>query len=140
MACWCRGRRARRSSQGASRRAWRNRAAAMIATSAASSGQRVSRMSSLWMFWTVLKPISGRKRQKAIKPASAVSRSARTMSTREADADASTVISHLLHVRPAENALRQEDHGDGQDREGGDVLVVGREISRPHGLDEADQQ
>src|ERR1700681_1809105 len=112
----------------------------MIATSPASSGQRVSRMSSLWMFWTVLKPISGRNRPKEIRPASAASRSARTMSTRAAGGDASTVISHLLHVRPAENALRQEDHGDRQNREGGDVLVVGGKIRRPHGLDEADQQ
>src|SRR5882757_7506049 len=109
----------------------------MIATSAASNGQRVSRTSSLRMFWTVLKPIRGRNRPKAIRPANAASRSARTMSTRAADGDASSVISDLLHVRPAENALRQEDHGDRQNRECGDVLVVGGEIRRPHGLDQS---
>ena len=54
-----RGRSARRASQGAIRIAYRKRPPAMIATSAASNGQRVSSTSSLRMFWTVLKPISG---------------------------------------------------------------------------------
>src|SRR5262245_65808412 len=112
----------------------------MIATSAASNGQRVSRMSWLWMFWTVLKPISGRNRPNAMRPVIVACRSARTTSTREASCDASCAISHLLHVRPAEDALRQEDHGDGEDGEGGHILVVGGERSRPHGLDETDQQ
>ena len=34
----------------------------------------------------------------------------------------------------------QEDQHDGQDREGGDILVVDREIGRPQRLDQADQQ
>src|SRR5215510_12012085 len=139
-ACSRRGRRARRASQGAIRSAWRKRPPAMIATIAASNGQRVSRMSSLRMFWTVLKPISGSNRPNAMRPVIVAWRSARTTSTREANGDASCAISHLLHVRPAEDALRQEDHGDGEDGEGGDILVVGREIRRPHGLDETDQQ
>src|SRR5262245_57059144 len=113
---------------------------AMTATSAASSGQRVSRTSSLWMFWTVLKPISGRNSPNAISAVTAVSRSARTMSTRATGADASGAISHLLHVGPAEDALRQEDHGDGENGEGGDVLVVDGEVRRPQGLDETDEQ
>ena len=41
----------------------------MIATKIASNGQRVSRMSSLRMFRTVLKPINGRNRPKPIRPA-----------------------------------------------------------------------
>src|SRR5438067_7451269 len=104
-----------------------SRPAATIPTNVANSGQRVSNTSSLRMFCTVLKPISGRNRPKAISPASAASRSARMISTRDAGGDASTVISHFLHVRPAENALRQEDHGDREDRERRDVLVVGGE-------------
>src|SRR5258705_2936617 len=112
----------------------------MIATIAVSSGQRVSSTSSLWMFWTVLNPISGRNRPKAMRPASAPSRSARMTSTRVAGEGASAAISDFLHVRPAEDALRQEDHGDGEDGEGGDVLVVRGDVGRPHGLDQADQQ
>src|SRR5262245_62011198 len=112
----------------------------MIATMAASNGQRVSSTSSLWMFWTVLKPISGRKRPKAMRPASAPSRSARATSIRVADEGASAAISDLLHVRAAEDALRQENHRDGKDGEGGDVLVVGGDIGRPHGLDRSEER
>src|SRR5262249_39734417 len=103
----------------------------MMATSAASSGHRVSRTSSLWMFWTVLKPISGRNRPNAIRPVIALSRSARAKSMRAADGASGVAISDLLHIRAAEDALRQKDHGDGEDRERGHVLVVGREIRRP---------
>src|SRR5262249_3033918 len=113
---------------------------ATTATSVASSGQRVSRTSSLWMFWTVLKPISGRNRPNAISAVIAVSRRMRTMSTCAAGNDACGAISHLLHVGPAEDALRQEDHGDGENGEGGDVLVVDREVRRPQRLDETDEQ
>src|SRR5262249_16260720 len=112
----------------------------MIATIAASKGQRVSRMSSLRIFWTVLNPISGSNRPNAMRPVIAAWRSARTTSTREADCVASCPISHLLHVRSAGDALRQEDHGDGKDGEGRDILVVAGEISRPHGLDQTDEQ
>src|SRR5258707_12846303 len=68
----------------------------------------------------------------------AVWRSARARSTREAGGDAS--ISHLLHVRSPEDALRQEDHGYGENGEGSDVLVVDREIRRPHRLHQPDQK
>src|SRR5262249_8082561 len=129
-----------RASQGAIRSAWRKRPPAMIATSAASNGQRVSRTSSLRMFWTVLKPISGSSRPNAMRPVIAAWRSARATATREADGGSSGAISHLVHVRSAEDALRQEDHGDGEDGEGGDILIVGGEIGRPHGLDQTDQQ
>src|SRR5262249_2438746 len=112
----------------------------MIATIAASKGQRVARMSSLRIVWTVLDPLSGSNRPNAKRPVLAAWRSARTTSTREADCVASCDISHLLHVRSAEDALRQEDHGDGKDGEGRDILVVAGEISRPHGLDQTDEQ
>src|SRR5947207_9076523 len=112
----------------------------MIATSAASNGQRVSSTISLRMFWTVLKPIRGSNSPNVIRAVMAAWRSAPIMSTREAGADASSAISHLLHIRSPEDALRQEDHGDGENGEGGNVLVVDREVGRPEGLDQADQQ
>src|SRR3977135_4195638 len=112
----------------------------MIATKVSSSGRRVSSSSSLRMFCTVLKPISGRNSAKVMSAVSAASLSARPTSTRGAvDADAGAAISDFLHFRPAEQALRQEDQRDREDREGRDVLVVDREIGRPHGLDQADQ-
>src|SRR5215475_9182794 len=117
-----------------------SRIAATIATIVPSSGQRVSSTSSLWMFWTVLNPISGSSRTKAMSAVQAVRRSARAISTGAAAGCASSTILDFLHVRAAENALGQEDHGDGEDGEGGDVLVVGGEIGRPHGLDQADQE
>src|SRR5262245_65512394 len=109
----------------------------MIATSAASNGQRVSRTSSLRMFWTVLKPISGSSRPNAMRPVIAAWRSAPT--TREVSPDALGAMSHLFHVRSAEDALRQEDHGDSEDGEGGDIIIVGGAIRRPHGLDHTTQ-
>ena len=48
--------------------------------------------------------------------------------------------SDLFDFWPAEDAGRQEDQNDGQDRKGGDILVVDREIGRPHAFDEADEQ
>src|SRR5229473_2382925 len=95
---------------------------AMIATRIASSGQRVSRMSSLWIFWTVLKPMSGRNRPKAMRAATAASRHARIKSRRS---DASSAISHFLHVWSAQQTLRQEDHGNRENGKGGDILIVG---------------
>src|SRR5260370_17885153 len=90
------------------------------------------------MLWTVLKPISGSSSPKAMSAVIAVWRSARARSTREAGGDAS--ISHLLHIRSPEDPLRQEDHGYGENGEGSDVLVVDREIRRPHRLDQPDQK
>src|SRR3954462_3406979 len=48
--------------------------------------------------------------------------------------------SNLLDLGSAEDAGRHEDEDDGENREGGDVLVLDREIGRPEGLDEADDQ
>src|SRR2546430_16112736 len=94
--------------------ACRKRPAAMIATSAASNGQRVSSTISLRMFWTVLKPISGSNSPNVIRPVMAAWRSAPIISTREAGADAPSAISDLLPIPAPEEALREEDHGDGE--------------------------
>src|SRR6516162_10465294 len=99
---------------------------AMIAMKAANRGQRVSRMSSLWMFRTVLKPISGRNSPQEMRAAMVASRHARARSRR----DASGVISHFLDVGSAQQTLRQKDHGDRKNGKGGDILIVGREIGR----------
>src|ERR1700730_1550879 len=96
---------------------------AMIAIRIANSGQRVSRMSSLWIFWTVLNPLSGTNRPPAMRAAFAASRHARMKSRRS---DASGAISHLLHVGSAQQTLRQEDHGNSENGEGGDIFIVGR--------------
>ena len=64
----------------------------MTATSAISNGQRVSSTSSLRMFWTVLNPINGSSRPKAMRPAQAASRNARTTSICDADPCASSAI------------------------------------------------
>src|SRR5205085_11471937 len=118
------GLRARWSSHGAITSEWASFAATMIATNVSSSGRRVSSSSSLRMFCTVLKPISGRNSAKAMRAVSKASFSARPTSRRPAvDADAGSAISDLLHFRTAEQALRQEDERDREDREGGDVLV-----------------
>src|SRR5712671_3121079 len=106
-----------------------------MATKANSICQRVSRTISLRMFWTVRKPISGSSRKKAstaVSPASMIA-------ARRAARAAGAAMSDFLDIRPAEQALRQEDERDGEDREGGDVLVVDRKIGRPHGLDQPDQ-
>src|SRR6185503_861140 len=87
-----------------------NRPTKAMATNDANSGQRVSRMSSLRMSWTALNAISGRNKPAAISAVKAAARKARARSGREAGA--SSAISHLLHFRPAEQALRQEDHHD----------------------------
>src|SRR3954447_18475007 len=43
---------------------------------------------------------------------------------------------NLFDFGPAEDARRHEDQHDGEDREGGHVLVFDREIGRPQRLDE----
>src|SRR6185369_13402753 len=96
----------------------------------ASSVQRVVRTSSLRKSTMVWKPISGRNSPKASSPDTPASRRARRKSTRRIPA----AISHLLDVGAAEQALREEDERDGQHREGGDILVIDGEVSRPHGL------
>src|SRR6516165_9575111 len=50
----------------------------------------------------------------------------------------SPFLLHLLDFRPAENPGRQEDEYDDEDGESRDVLVLDREIGRPHGFDQAD--
>src|ERR1043165_4651542 len=111
-----------------------------MATKVRSSGQRVCSATSLWMFWNVLKPISGSSRKKhrtAVMPASFA---AATTSMRASEAPVCACMSDFLDVRATEQPLRQEDERDREHREGGDILVVDREISRPHGLDQPDQQ
>src|ERR1700751_3040970 len=110
-----------------------------MATNANSSGQRVSSATSLWMFWKVLKPISGSSRKKQRRAVTPASFAAAAMSMRVARASVSAPMSDFLDVRPAEQALRQEDQRDREHREGGDVLVVDREVGGPHGLDQPDQ-
>src|ERR1700755_2389548 len=88
--------------------------------------------------WTVGKPISGRNRPKAITAVSPASRSARATSTLRLCGP--VAMSDLLDVRPAEQALRQEDQGDGKHRKRRDVLVVDREIGGPERLDQPDEQ
>src|SRR5674536_261436 len=75
-----------------------------------------------------------KRQSREVKPAS---RSARAISTRWFGAP--SPISHLLDIRPAEQALRQEDQCDGEHGKGGDVLVVDGKIGRPHGLYQANQ-
>src|SRR5258705_13975021 len=107
-----------------------------MATKANSICQRVSRTISLRMFWTVRNPISGSSRKKAstaVSPASMIA-------ARRAARAAGAAMSDFLDIRPAEQALGQEDERDGEDRKSRDVLVVGREIGRPQRLDQADQE
>src|SRR5690349_4596561 len=110
-----------------------------MATKPSSSGQRVSSAISLCMFWIVLKPISGSSRKKQRRAVTPASFAAAARSMRAAPAAPFGCMSDFLDVRPAEQALRQEDERDGEHREGRDVLVVDREIGRPHGFDQPDQ-
>src|SRR5580700_3923115 len=110
----------------------------MTATIANNSGQRVVRTSLLLPSTPVKNPISGKSAPNAIKPVKPASRNAPVISTRPLCAPLG--ISDLLDIRPAEQALRQEDQGDGEHGEGGDVFVVDGEVSRPEGLDQADQK
>src|SRR5471030_758928 len=106
-------------------------------TMAKNSGQRVVRINSLRMSCSVLNAISGRNSPKARSAVTPASVNALLSLPRSLEACA--LISHLLDVRPAEQALRQENQCDGEHGEGGDILVVDGEICRPHGLDQADQ-
>src|ERR1700730_5193347 len=128
---------ARRSRHGSTTSEPNNLAAVMIATNASSSGKRVSSSSSLRIFCTVLNPISGRNSAKVISAVRPASFSALPTSMRGAVA---TLMSYLLDFGPSQQTLRQEDQRDREDREGRDVLVIDREVGRPHGLDQADQQ
>src|SRR3984893_3691373 len=115
----------------------------MMATMANSSGQRVVRTSRLLPSTPVKNPISGNSTPNAIKPVKPASRNAPVISTRPLCAPAclkAACISDLLDIRAAEQALRQEDQGDGQHGERGDVLVVDGKVGRPEGLDQADQE
>src|SRR6195256_7061026 len=98
-----------------------------MATKPNSICQRVSRTISLRMFWTVRNPISGSSRKKvstAVSPASMIA-------ARKAARAAGAAMSDFLDIRPSEQALRQEDEGEGKDRESRDVLGLCREICRP---------
>src|SRR6202030_2872841 len=115
----------------------------MMATMANNSGQRVVRTSWLLPSTPVKNPISGNSTPNAIKPVKPASRKAPVISTRPLCAPAcltAACISDLLDIRPAEQALRQEDQGDGQHGEGGDVLVVDGKRGRQKGFDQADQE
>src|SRR5579885_930540 len=107
-----------------------------MATRANRNVPRHVTMISLRIFEIAWKPISGRNSAKAI---SAVSPASRNAAATGFGAFVTSAMSDLLDVRTAEQALRQEDQRNRQHREGRDVLVVEREIGRPHGLDQADQ-
>src|SRR5882724_6475269 len=47
---------------------------------------------------------------------------------------------HFFHFRPAEQAGRKENQDHDQDRERRDVLVLDREVGRPHRLDQPDRE
>src|SRR5690606_31164893 len=102
--------------------------ATMQATITASSIGRGWRTSSLRILTVAWSPIRGSRTPKATRPAMTASRIARGRSTRACTGSA---MSDLFDLWPAEQALRQEDQDDREDREGGDVLVVDREIGRP---------
>src|SRR5712672_99226 len=103
----------------------------MIATSVSRNDQRVSSTNSLRMLVAVSKPIRGRNNPKARRAVTPVWRNACCMAGRLVDGGAALGISHLLDVGAAEDALRQEDHHDGEDREGGNVLVGAGDVLRP---------
>src|ERR1700694_2061135 len=110
---------------------------AATATNANNSGQRVVRISWLLPSTPVRKPISGSNAPSAMRPVKPASRNAPIVSTRSLCTP--LAISDLLDVRPAEQALRQEDQSDGQHGEGGDVLVVEGKVGRPERVDQGDQ-
>src|SRR5580692_7519585 len=115
----------------------------MTATMANRSGQRVVRTSLLLPSTPVKNPISGNSTPKAIKPVKPASRNAPVISTRPLCAPAcltAACISDLLDIRPAEQALRQEDQSDRKHREGGDVFIVDGKVGRPEGLDQTNQE
>src|ERR1700738_5120997 len=89
------------------------------------------------MFWTWLKPMSGSNSPNARRAEVAASRNAWATPKR---LDASEGISHFLHVRPTQKTLRQKDHCNGEDGEGGDVFVVRGKVGRPQGFNQADEE
>src|SRR4051794_34358358 len=113
---------------------------ATIATMIKNRPQWVSSWSVLRMLGSEEKAMSGRKTAAARSPVTTASFRARVTAAWVAPTGASATISHLLDVRPAEEALRQEDQGDGKDGEDRDVLVVDGEIGRPHGFDHANYE
>src|SRR6185437_13963169 len=132
------GRRTRRASQGSITSEYARRAMNTTMTTARSNSPRVFRTRLLRKSVTVWKPISGRKRPKASSAVTAASRSARIMSTRPECA--ALGMSDLFDIRPPKQPLRQEDQCNCQYRKGGNVLVVDREIGRPHGFDQPNEQ
>src|SRR6185436_16672841 len=115
----------------------RKRIPATNATRAKSSGQRVSSTSSLRMFWTVSKPMSGSSNPKVSSAVTAVWRKA---PARSVAASGFEGISHLLDVGAPEDALRHENHHNGEDRKSGDVLVGAGNIFGPERFDQPDQK
>src|ERR1700724_3195238 len=115
----------------------------MMGTPANNSGHRGGKTSWVLPSAPVKKPNTRSNTPKAIRPVDPASRNAPVISTRPLCAPAcltAACISDLLDIRPAEQALRQEDQGDGQHREGGDVLVVDGKMGRPEGLKQTQQQ
>src|SRR6185437_1148709 len=100
-----------------------------IATNVTKSGQRVFKMRLLRMSVRVWKPISGSKSPKASRAVTPASRRACEIATRPSCAP--SAMSNLFDIRPAEQALRQEDQRDRQNRKRSDILVVDRKIGRP---------
>src|SRR5579883_2888620 len=136
VALGSRGLSARHSSQGAMVISQASRPTPAIATNLNRSGQRAASVSSLWMSWNVLKPISGSSRKKArraVSPASlrAPMKSMPFRTPKKSKRATAPGMSDFLDVGPAEQALGQEDQRYGDHREGGDVLVVDREVGRP---------
>src|SRR6185312_6849167 len=100
------GRNARRLSQGSIASAKQRRPQPMMATSVNRNVPRHVTTISLRMLEIAWKPISGRNRAKAI---SAVSPASRNAAATGFGAFVTSVMSDLLDVRAAEQALRQED-------------------------------
>src|ERR1700674_1363649 len=124
------------------RSAMTKRPAKTMATAAASRPGRGSSTSAPVGPVSVRKPRMSENRPKATRAARPASLSAPLKSYAARDVVAGSGIgwSHLLHLRPAEDAGRKEDQDHDQDRERRDVLVLDGKIRRPQGLDQADQQ
>src|SRR5436190_23838586 len=113
---------ARRSSQGTRNSTCTKRNAVMPTTKMKNSCQRASSTSTFCMLCTVVNAIIGRNSAAASRPVIAASFSARMTGAWDTRAGATDVMSDLLDVRPAQDALRHEDQGDGENRENRDVL------------------
>src|SRR5215470_11873956 len=93
------------------------------------------------MFCSVRSARIGTASPSAKSPAISASLKAEKMRPCEVGGVAATAMRlDLLHFGPAEQPRGQEYQGNGEDREGGDVLVVDREVGRPQRLDETDQE